>query len=303
MAEDVRWVSAPDGTRVAYTVAGPASDLRSRAPGPASTPRPTLLLTNGLTTTTFFWKYLAAHWQQRYQVIRWDLPGHGLSDKPVTPGCMEMAAQPAIMKLIMEAEGVERAVQMGFSVGCQIVLEMYRQLPESCSAVVLLLGAGGRVFDTLDLPIGKLGPQLLLELPAPAFRLWYRLMARAARLPQSAVLAKRLGLIGAAAHEQDVHALASHLGTLEPISIQQMARSAAQHSAHDVLPRMRVPLLIFGGGKDPFAPLESVARKLYRLAPQAQLVELPRGTHTAMLDDPQPIIAAIDKFLQASSLG
>lgn len=294
MAEDVRWVSAPDGTQIAYSIV-----RGGVGKGPA------LLLTNGLTTTTAFWKYLAAAWQAQYTVIRWDLPGHGLSHKPVTPECMAMSAQPAIMKRILAAENVPRAVQLGFSVGCQIALEMVRQEPALCTAVVLLLGAGGRVFDTLDLPIGKLGPQLLLELPEPAFRLWYRVMARVARLPQSAPWAKRLGLIGAAASDEDVRELAAHLGTLEAISIQQMARSAAQHSAHDVLPSLPVPLLIVGGGKDPFAPLEAVGRKLHALAPGSQLVELPRGTHTAMLDDPQPIIAAVNTFLQqhASRLG
>jgi len=287
MVEDVRWVAAPDGSRIAYTVAGDLPDGR-----------PTLLLTNGLTTTTAFWKYLAAAWQHHYKIIRWDLPGHGISGKPVTPACMAMATQPAIMKTILDAEKVSRAVQLGFSVGCQIVLEMVRQQPAMCSAVVLLLGAGGRVFDTLALPIGKLGPQLLLELPEPAFRIWYQLMARAARMPQGAPWAKRLGLIGAAASDDDVRELAAHLSTLEPLSIQQMARSAAQHSACDVLPTMRVPLLIFGGGKDPFAPLEAVGRKLHALAPHSQLVELPRGTHTAMLDDPLPIIREVESFLQ-----
>jgi haloacetate dehalogenase len=56
-----RELRAPDGTRIAYAIAGS---------GPA------LVLTNGLTTTTTFWKYLRPIWLQRHTIVTWDMPGH-----------------------------------------------------------------------------------------------------------------------------------------------------------------------------------------------------------------------------------
>jgi pimeloyl-ACP methyl ester carboxylesterase len=36
----------------------------------------------------------------------------------------------------MAAAGIERAVQVGWSTGCQVVLETYRHAPERCEALV-----------------------------------------------------------------------------------------------------------------------------------------------------------------------
>jgi pimeloyl-ACP methyl ester carboxylesterase len=278
----VQWVSAPDGTRIAYESIGE---------GPA------LLLTNGLTTSTLFWKYLAPLWAERHRVITWDLPGHGRSQRPNTLACVEMEAQPAIMARILDAEGVARASHVGFSIGCQIVLEMARQEPARCQAVGLLLGTAGRVFDTLELPVGKLFPKLLLKMPPSAFVAWYALMARAAQFRHSGPVAKRLGLVGANAKDEDVQELAHHLLSLDAISLQRMGQSAARHSALDVLERLALPLLIVAGARDPFAPLHSVGRVLHAQNARSELLVLPNATHTALLDDWPLIGSAVERLL------
>jgi 3-oxoadipate enol-lactonase/4-carboxymuconolactone decarboxylase len=286
MSEGVRWVSAADGTKVAYSIVGD---------GPA------LMLSNGLTTSTPFWKYLRAGWTSSYRVITWDLPGHGRSAPPNTRACLEIEAQPDIMVRIMDAEGIARATHIGFSVGCQIVLEMARQERARCDALVLLLGTAGNVFSTLRLPVGRWTPHLLLALPAPLFSVWYRSLARAARFPLAGTLAKSLGLIGARIKDADLRELLMHLTTLDPLSLQYMARCAQRHSAHDILATLSLPLLIVAGDSDPFAPLESVGRMLHEAAPGSQLVELAGATHTAMLEDPDAILDAVGHFL--ASLG
>lgn len=284
----VRWVSAPDGTRVAYESIGDGQAL---------------LLTNGLTTSTPFWKYLAPVWAERYRVITWDLPGHGRSQRPNTLASVEMEAQPEIMARILDAEGVASASHVGFSIGCQIVLEMVRKQPARCQAVGLLLGTAGRVFDTLELPVGKLFPRLLLKLPPAAFATWYALMARAAQLRHSGPIAKRMGLVGANAKDEDVEELAHHLLSLDAISLQRMAQSAARHSALDVLEQLTLPVLIVAGARDPFAPLHSVGRALHEKNPCSELVVLPEGTHTALLDDWREIGAAVERLLARVRMG
>lgn len=256
-----------------------------------------MLLTNGLTTSVAFWKYLAPRWAETHRVITWDLPGHGLSHKPNTLRCMDIASQPAIMARILDAEGVERAAHVGFSVGCQIALEMARQEPRRCTALGLLLGTAGRVFDTLDLPVGRLFPKLLLKMPKPVFTAWYAVMMRAVKVKSAGAIAKRLGLVGQRAKDCDVLELADHLTTLEPVSLQRMAQSSAAHDASDVLAQLKIPVLAVAGARDPFAPLRTVGRVLAQRNPRVRLVVLPRGTHTAMLDDPEPIADAVAALL------
>jgi 3-oxoadipate enol-lactonase/4-carboxymuconolactone decarboxylase len=287
MSETLGWVDAADGTRIAY---------RSEGAGPA------LLLSTGLTTSIAFWKYVMPIWARHYRVICWDLPSHGRSQRARTPRTLEIEAQPEIICRILDAAGVERAAQVGFSVGCQIALEMVRQFPERCSSAILLLGAAGHVFDTLALPVGKLLPKLLLRMPEPLFASWYAALARAAKRPFAAVLARRSGMIGADVRDEDLQLLLEHLAGLSPVDIQRMARSAARHTAEDVLASTTLPVLIVAGRDDPFAPLESVGRVLAaRSAPATQLVEIAGGAHTALWEYPEAIAQVVERFL--GSLG
>jgi pimeloyl-ACP methyl ester carboxylesterase len=282
MDQAARLVSAADGTLISYDVMGS---------GPA------LVLNNGLTTSTAFWKYVRPAWAERHQVITWDLPGHGRSERPRTLACVELEAQPEIIARVMDAAHVACATQVGFSLGCQISLEMLRQEPARCAAVALLLGTAGHVFDALRLPVGTLVPKLLLEMPPRLFALWYRSLARFANHSFARTLARQSGMVGSSVTDRDLRELLAHLAGLDPISLQRMAQSAARHSAEDVLATTEKPVLIIGGGKDPFAPLETVGRALHRLAPQSRLIELPKATHTALLEQADVIGAAVEEFL------
>jgi pimeloyl-ACP methyl ester carboxylesterase len=277
-----RQLVAPDGTRIAYGATGS---------GPA------LLLTNGLTTDTTFWKYLAPRWSQHHTVICWDLPGHGKSDPARSPHTATVEAQPGLMHAILDRLGIERALQIGWSTGCQVVLELYRQYPERCSAIALLFGGAGRVLDTTRLPLpGPWFAALVRALPPKLFALFCRAMARAAAEPPIIPLARRLGLIGPRTSEDDVRRVLAHLGTVDPLTLRQMLLSVQAHSAHDVLPRVRVPFLIFAGDRDPFASSEQVGVAMHAAAPRSELIRLPEGTHTALLDEAEIIGRAVENL-------
>ncbi|MFY0577428.1 alpha/beta fold hydrolase [Cystobacter fuscus] len=73
-----RFITAPDGTRVAYHTHAaaqgePASDFLSR---------PVVLLTNGIGTTENFWRHLVMDLERDHRVVHWDYRGHGRSELP-----------------------------------------------------------------------------------------------------------------------------------------------------------------------------------------------------------------------------
>jgi pimeloyl-ACP methyl ester carboxylesterase len=113
-------------------------------------------------TSTSFWKYLRPLWLRKYTVVTWDFPEHGSSGPGASRQGASIEALPAIMARIMDAIGLERAVHVGWSVGAQIVLEMYRQFPERVDGLVTLLGPAGRALESTRLPIsGRLLEQLV----------------------------------------------------------------------------------------------------------------------------------------------
>lgn len=277
-------VTAPDGTTIAYEVSGS---------GPA------LVLTNGVTTSTLFWKYLRARWREHFTVVTWDLPGHGQSGPPATWGGAGIEAQPAIIARIMDAVGIERAVQIGWSTGCQVVLEMYRQFPARCTALVALLGTAGHALDATRLPL--LRPRILKTLtrylPAPAFERVYGVIFGRGPNPVTPFAARALGLAGPRASVADIRAISEHLACVDRGAVQAMMASAQAHTAHDVLRGLEVPLLIVAGERDPYAPPERAAVPMHEAAPGSELLRLAEATHAGLVELPDEIGRAVEDFL------
>ena len=60
------------------------------------------------------------------------------------------------MARVMDANNIERAVLLGHSIGCQVILEFYRLFPDRVLGLVPILGAFGHVADTfIDPRIGR----------------------------------------------------------------------------------------------------------------------------------------------------
>ncbi len=282
MKRNDRFITAPDGTSIAYGVAGQ---------GPA------LVLTNGLTTDASFWARLWPIWIERYTVVTWDLPGHGESEPVRTPQGASIRAQPRILAGILDALGIAEATHVGFSVGCQIVLEMYRQFPARCSALVALLGTAEHAITSTALWLpAPIVSTLFHQTPDSLFVAGCRGLSQFASLDVGLAVGRKLGLVGTAS-DRDMREVIDHFGKLDPLTMRTIACSAEAHSAFDVLSRLEVPLLIVAGDKDPFAPVQSIGMPMHRAALASELVRLPEGTHTAMLDHAPEIAASVERFL------
>lgn len=282
---------APDGTRIAFGVTGR---------GPA------LMLTNGLTTTTTFWKYLRPMWQDKYTIVTWDFPGHGGSAPAASPDSATVEAQPSIMAAILDRLGIERAVHVGWSMGSQVVLELYRQRPERAHALVMLFGPAGRALENTRLPIP--GAWIERVMAHPRASLLAALIARILALPLAPGtldLLRTLRIIGLQTSERDLLQILDDMSRLDPKTIPRMVVSSQRHSAFDVLPRVRVPLLIMTARRDPFMPMQNVAVPMHESAPCSELVVLEAATHAALLDFPDEIARHVDDFImrRVSTLG
>jgi pimeloyl-ACP methyl ester carboxylesterase len=193
-------------------------------------------------------------------------------------------------------------VQVGWSTGCQLVLEMYRQLPERCSALALLFGPAGRVLETTGLPLpGAWFAPLVRAAPARAFELLCSGISQAIVRAPAIPLGRALRLIGSRTRDADVRDVLAHIGTVDPNTLRAMLLSLQAHSAHDMLPHVRVPLLILAGDRDPFALSTRVGVAIHEAAPGSELVRMKDATHTALLDEPEAIADAVDRLASRAS--
>lgn len=276
---------AEDGTQIAYAAEGA---------GPA------LVLTNGLTTTTTFWKYVRPAWLRNHRVVTWDLPGHGNSGAAASDASTTVEAQAGFVRQIMQKLGIERASQVGWSTGTQVVLELARQAPESCDRLVLILGGAEHALSGTQLPVsGAAIERMARVLPPAAFAVAAHVLASAFRKPGARYVGRWFGLIGPRVSARDMTEITEHLASLDWGTLQQMLQTFQAHSAVDVLSKLAAPPLIIAGDEDPFAPSELVGLPLHRVAPQSMLVRLAEGTHTALLEEPQSIAGAVLRHLEA----
>ncbi|MCB9569363.1 MAG: alpha/beta hydrolase [Myxococcales bacterium] len=282
-----RSVVAADGTHVAYGIRGSG---------------PPLALTNGLSTSVFFWKHLYPEWIRRFTVITWDFKGHGASEPARTPGGVTMPALADDLRRILDDAGVDRAIMVGFSMGCQVILEAYRAYPERVSALVPILGPFERVFDTALGPLGRVLKHLVRRTPTPIFSASARTFGQVARLPLTVPLGRSLRLIGPEASEADMRLFTEHLRRVDPPTLAAMALAAQAHSAADLLPQIEVPTLIVAGDADVFAPTRLVGEPMHRRIPGSELLRLPRGTHTSLFEHPREIGEAFAAFVDRHGL-
>jgi len=278
-----RFTTSRGGTRVAFRVEG------SGAP---------VVLSNGLTTTTNFWDYLRPRLLSQHRVLTWDLPGHGASGPAQCEQDACIEGQPAIVAQLMDELEMDAAVQVGWSTGCQVVLELCRVRPHRVAAMVLLLGGAGRVLDTAALPLpGALLDVVVRRVPRPLFARSVDVMSRLANAPLGHVLPRRLNLIGPDTAAGDARRITTHLRAIDAATVQTMIASAQAHSAWEALGGITQRTLIVAGDLDPFAPSEQVGVKMHEAMQASTLLRLPRGTHTALLDHAAEIGDALERFL------
>lgn len=284
---DHRYIEASDGTPIAFRVRGQGLPL---------------LLVNGFCSSDFYWEPLVPRLQPRCQLISWDLKGHGASGAARSADSVTVEGLVDDLRRVLDATGVKRAVLVGFSMGCQIVLEAYRQLPQRVAGMVTILGTYGRPFDHFLHP--RLGPLLhraLQHLPPQAAGPLLKLTARGAALPGAFWLNQRLHIVGRLLRREDMEPFFDHLRVIHGPTWVQMGRAAQQHSAREVLPDVKVPTLVIAGGHDAFTPVQ-LGRDMARHIPGAELFELPDATHTGLLEFPQLIGDRLLRFFEQHQL-
>jgi pimeloyl-ACP methyl ester carboxylesterase len=242
-----------DGVGIHYAVAG------------AGLP---VLLSHGFSATSRMWDDQVAALQDRYQVITWDMRGHGASDYPEDPSLYSERHTVDDMAAILRALGIERAVIGGLSLGGVMSLGFHAAYPGMVRALML--------FDT-----------------GPGFR---NAEARQAWNDRSLRQADRFEQEGLAAlNRSDEVRLGEHR------SAEGLARAArgmmTQRDDHLIrdLPRIAVPALVLVGANDTnfLAATDYMAA---RIAASTKVV-IPDAGHAANLHQPAAFNAAVEAFL------
>jgi pimeloyl-ACP methyl ester carboxylesterase len=223
-----------------------------------------VVLVHGLVISSRYMEPLAAALSPCLRVLAPDLPGFGESDKPRRP--LELEELADALGDWLRNLGIESAMFVGNSFGCQVLAEFAVRHPRMADRLVLQ------------------GPTVDPEARNLLIQIW-RDLKNGRREP---------GNVGRLARIDYAKArIATIVATM---------RFMIKDKIEDKLPAIPAPVLIVNGARDPVVPLAWVERAA-ALVPNGRLVLVEGATHTMNYAYPDEMAKAILPFLLADQDG
>jgi pimeloyl-ACP methyl ester carboxylesterase len=286
------WLYTPDEdpARLRALHAGPpsrfleAAGLRVHLRDTGPRDGPPVLLLHGFGASLHTWEGWAAGLEDRFRVMRLDLPGFALTG-PDPTGDYGDARAVAVLAAVLDALGIARADVVGNSLGGRIAWRLALADPARVRRLVLVAPDGfaspGRPYGAPE-PVPPLVHLLPWMLPRSAVRATLApAYADPTRLSQADV--------------DRAHDLLRAPG-VRPAILARMA----QHVLEDprpLLPGLRQPLLLLWGERDMMIPA-SHAADWTALLPAAELVVLPALGHVPQEEAPAASLVPVRAFLE-----
>ena len=261
------------------TVAG--TSLHVRDTGPRSAPAVVLL--HGFGASLHTWEPWAKALEADHRVIRFDLPGSGLS-APDTTGDYTDKRSLQLLSALMDQLGVARASLIGNSIGGRIAWKFAADSPQRVDKLVLISPDG---FASPGFAYGKkpevssLLSLMRYALPKPMLRMNLEPAYAQPQRLSDAVLTRYHDLM------------------LAPGVRGALLARMEQTALEDPLPTLRritAPTLLLWGERDQMIPFANSADYL-RALPNARLVALADAGHVPQEEVPEAALAPVRNFL------
>jgi 3-oxoadipate enol-lactonase len=260
---------------------------------------PALLILDGIGCAGWAFRRIAPTLSERHRVVMPHYPGHGRSPDPPRPWRLAMPDLADHAAAILDALGVSSAVVVGFSMGFQVGLELYRRHRDRVRGLVSLAGPAGQALSTFQ-GTGAFGHgvPIVLALARHAQNLTGRVWRKL--VPSQFVV--DMGLLTQLNADRievsDFTFYLDQIAAMSPELFLEMLGEAARHTAHDLLPEIAVPSLVIAGARDRFVPLPTM-RKIAFAIPGAQWVVFPEGSHALPAEYPEEIGSRLVEFADA----
>lgn len=289
-----------DRGRTASLPAAGGGKLHVELLGPSDAPP--IVLTHGWGLDSTIWFYAKRELARRFRVIVWDLPGLGKSE--AGRGAVSLANFAADLRSVLALAEGRPAVLVGHSIGGMTVQTLARDTPEAfrqVAGVVLLNTTYTNPLRTMVMsPLARALRYPVLE-PLMRLTAWLQPLAWLAAwqsyLSGSAHMANRLGFGHHVTRSQLEHV--TLLATRNPPGVQARGNLAMfDWDAGGALAKVKVPILVIGGGLDIVTKLEA-SRVIVQSAPGARLECVEGGNHLGFLEQAEAYNAAIANFVEA----
>ncbi len=240
-----------------------------------------MVLAPSLGTELSMWQTLANSLADRFQVIRYDLRGHGAS--PVPDGPYSIAELGADLLGVLDRLGLERASLVGISIGGMSSMWVAAHAPSRVDRLVVCCSSAR------------------LDSEARA-----RYVERAAIVRESgvraiadAVVARWFTPAFAEAHPDVVERMRAELIATPREGYAGCCEALAAMDLRAALPSIRTPTLVIAGREDPALPPRH-SERIVEAIPGAHLDVVPEAAHLANIEQPSLVGELVAGHLEAN---
>ena len=277
---EARWAQPPS---TFVDVAGMSVHVRDE--GPRDDPSPIVLL-HGTAASLHTWEGWARALTGRRRVIRFDLPGFGLTG-PAPDNDYRIERYVSFVVAMLDKLGVRRCTLGGNSFGGYVAWVAALKAPERVDKLILV-DAGGYPQQSASVPIGFRIARLPVISKLAGFT-----------LPRSVIESSLRNVYGDPGKVTPelvdlYYAITVREGNRQAL-VQRFAQSAPGALAGRI-PELKVPTLILWGGRDRLIPPEN-AERFRRDIAGSRLVLFEDLGHVPHEEDPARTVAAVRLFL------
>ena len=279
-AEQIRFCTSRDGTRIAYGTYGA---------GP-----PLVFSANWIHHLKFDWD--SPVWRpwlimlsRRHTLVRYDFRGCGLSDRERVDFSFEKLAED--FEAVVEAAGLKRFAILGMTSGGKIGMVYAVRYPDRVSHLVLYGCSAGGPLARNPPPEQVEETELRLkamELGWPKNQPGYRQFFSSLHIPDATAEQSRA--------YNDLFRL-----TTSPANAVRLLRTFFQSDVYEIVSRVRCPTLVLHAREDAILRFDE-GRALAALIPGARFVPFESRNHVLLENEPawEQFVKAVDDFLPAS---
>lgn len=269
-----RRIALRTGLAVRVVEAGPASG----AP---------IVMVHGWGINAYLWRHtIPALTAAGHRVHAMDLPGHGLSDKPLAPGSYTLARMTEHVEALLDALGIEAAAIVAQSMGGRIATELAITRPQRVRGLALLGSVG---FGATGVP-----GAIVRQLPAPPRAItpilsqrWIVAIGKAYSYGRRAAIAQP---------DIDAYWAATQFPDFVPALHRVLSEFDWRPLSPEALGALRVPVLVVFGTRDRMVRPLRVAERVAAV-PQGRLHLVRDAGHVANEEAPDEVNPLLVEFI------
>ena len=291
------------------TISADGIELTYYVTGEDKEDKPPLVLINAFGMDLEFWGPTIRFFKDRFKIVTWNLRGLPDSERFQNGVDLSIDAHVNDLRTILRAEGIGKAVLMGWCAGPKIALEYYRHFPETVESLVLVAGK----YDTLDNPdpettgYSKLFSTLNRQIkksPLVAKLIVNSIfgLRNQGDNEQAGNTAQQLLSACSPSMEYAAYAVSPFKNAQNLMTYSKLSTSLENHSIYDMLEQVEVPTLIIGAENDAIAHPSS-SQRLAEHIRNSELVMLPHGSHFCLVDNPGTFVHTVSRHLVRHQFG